>query len=107
MAVQLVDDTGFGPFDAGVLANSWRQQPMGPAYCTELTLDQMGPAPAAADRDKDVRVRDSMLERFATLGGAPTLEDVVEVNRAAHRRHRSHRILGGAHAPRGCCRCSR
>ncbi|WP_330246675.1 MULTISPECIES: NAD(P)-binding domain-containing protein [unclassified Streptomyces] len=78
VAMQLVDD-------AGVLADSWRQQPMGPAYCTELTLDEMGPALAAADRDKDSRVRDSMMERFATLGDAPTHEDVVEMNRAAHR----------------------
>ncbi|GAA1167407.1 NAD(P)-binding domain-containing protein [Streptomyces hebeiensis] len=85
VAMQLVDDTGFDPYDAGVLADSWRQQPMGPAYCTELTLEEMGPALAAADRDKDARVRDSMLERFAALSDAPTLEDVVEMNRAAHR----------------------
>ncbi|MGN9846728.1 NADPH-dependent F420 reductase [Nonomuraea sp. H19] len=85
VAMQLVDDTGFDPFDAGTLADSWRQQPMGPAYCTELTLEEMGPALAAADRDKDMRVRDSMMERFAALGDAPTLDDVVEMNRAAHR----------------------
>ncbi len=85
VAMQLVDDTGFDPFDAGVLADSWRQQPMSPAYCTELTLEEMGLALAAADRDKDVRVRDSMMERFAALGDAPSLEDVVEMNRAAHR----------------------
>lgn len=84
-AMQLVDDTGFDPFDAGPLADSWRQQPMGPAYCTELTWEQMGPALAAADRDQDVRVRDSLMERFATLGDAPTRQDVVEMNRAAHR----------------------
>ncbi|MEU6789346.1 NAD(P)-binding domain-containing protein [Nonomuraea angiospora] len=85
VAMQLVDDTGFDPFDAGVLADSWRQQPMGPAYCTELTLQETGPALAAADRDKDTRVRDSMMERFAALGGSATHEDVVEMNRAAHR----------------------
>jgi 8-hydroxy-5-deazaflavin:NADPH oxidoreductase len=85
VAMQLVDDTGFDPYDAGVLADSWRQQPMGPAYCTELTLDELPAALAAADREKDARVRDSMLERFATLGEAPTREDVVEMNRAAHR----------------------
>ncbi|MGW3690746.1 NADPH-dependent F420 reductase [Streptomyces sp. NPDC005125] len=85
VAMQLVDDTGFDPFDAGVLAGSWRQQPMGPAYCTELTLDELGPALAAADRVKDARVRDSMMERFAALPPEPELEDVVEMNRAAHR----------------------
>ncbi|WP_257041536.1 hypothetical protein [Streptomyces sp. TLI_55] len=81
----LVDDTGFDPYDAGALADSWRQQPMGPAYCTELTLDELPAALAAADRVKDTAVRDSMGERFAALGADPTLEDVVEMNRAAHR----------------------
>lgn len=37
VAMSLVDDTGFDPYDAGTLADSWRQQPNGPAYCTELT----------------------------------------------------------------------
>ncbi|MEB8340226.1 NADPH-dependent F420 reductase [Streptomyces endophyticus] len=85
VAMSLVDDTGFDPYDAGALADSWRQQPMGPAYCTELTLDELPAALAAADRDKDAAVRDSMMERFATLGANPTVDDVVEMNRAAHR----------------------
>lgn len=50
VAMQLVDDTGFDPYDAGVLAGSWRQQPMSPTYCTELTLDELPAALAAADR---------------------------------------------------------
>ncbi|WP_086799476.1 NADPH-dependent F420 reductase [Streptomyces caniscabiei] len=85
VAMSLVDDTGFDPYDAGPLADSWRQQPMGPAYCTELTLDELPAALAAADRVKDAAVRDSMLERIAALPGDPTLDDVVEMNRAAHR----------------------
>lgn len=85
VAMRLVDDTGFDPYDAGVLADSWRQQPMGPAYCTELTLEELPAALAAADRVKDARVRDSMPERFAALPINPTVEDVVEMNRAAHR----------------------
>ncbi|MGX5213886.1 NADPH-dependent F420 reductase [Streptomyces violaceus] len=85
VAMQLVDDTGFDPYDAGTLADSWRQQPNSPAYCTELTLDELPAALAAADRVKDARIRDSVPERFAALGADPTLEDVVEMNRAAHR----------------------
>ncbi|MCX5529345.1 NAD(P)-binding domain-containing protein [Streptomyces sp. NBC_00006] len=85
VVMRLVDDTGFDPFDAGPLADSWRQQPMGPAYCTELTLDQLPEALAAADRVKDTQVRDSVMERFAALPADPTVEDVVEMNRAAHR----------------------
>jgi hypothetical protein len=41
--MQLVDDTGFEPIDAGVLAESWRQQPGTPAYCTELSQEDLGP----------------------------------------------------------------
>ncbi|MET9014938.1 NAD(P)-binding domain-containing protein [Streptomyces olivaceoviridis] len=85
VAMSLVDDTGFDPYDAGPLADSWRQQPMGPAYCTELTLDELPAALAAAHRVKDAAVRDSMLERFAALPANATLDDVVEMNRAAHR----------------------
>ncbi|GGU14537.1 NADPH-dependent F420 reductase [Streptomyces coeruleorubidus] len=85
VAMRLVDDTGFDPYDAGTLADSWRQQPNSPAYCTELTLDELPTALAAADRIKDARIRDSVPERFAALGANPTLEDVVEMNRAAHR----------------------
>ncbi|MFJ8792527.1 NADPH-dependent F420 reductase [Streptomyces sp. NPDC102462] len=85
VAMSLVDDTGFDPYDAGPLADSWRQQPMGPAYCTELTLDELPAALAAAERAKDTAVRDSMPERFAALPANPGLDDVVEMNRAAHR----------------------
>ncbi|MFD0035371.1 NADPH-dependent F420 reductase [Streptomyces sp. NPDC055059] len=85
VAMRLVDDTGFDPYDAGALADSWRQQPNSPAYCTELTLEELPAALAAADRVKDAAVRDSVPERFAALPGNPTVDDVVEMNRAAHR----------------------
>ncbi|MER5226313.1 hypothetical protein [Streptomyces flaveus] len=82
VAIRLVNDTGY---DAGMLADSWRQQPNSPAYCTELTLDELPAALAAADRVKDARIRDSVPERLAALPATATLEDVVEINRAAHR----------------------
>lgn len=73
------------PTTPKTLADSWRQQPNSPAYCTELTLDTLPAALAAADRAKDVRVRNSLPERFAALPANPTVDDVVEMNRAAHR----------------------
>ncbi|WP_405552579.1 hypothetical protein OHV08_02525 [Streptomyces canus] len=45
----------------------------------------MPAALAAADRTKDAAIRDSLPERFAALGANPTVDDVVEMNRAAHR----------------------
>ena len=47
---QLVEDTGFDAFDAGTLAESWRQQPGAPCYCTDLTREELPAALAAAER---------------------------------------------------------
>ena len=82
--MRLVDDTGFDPFDAGVLADSWRQQPGTPAYCTELTAVALESALAAADKDRAPRTRDRLMAHFATLTIWPPLDEVVAINRAAH-----------------------
>jgi predicted dinucleotide-binding enzyme len=57
-AMRLVEDTGFDAFDAGNLAESWRQQPGAPAYCTDLTRDQLAAALAAAERARLPKRRD-------------------------------------------------
>jgi 8-hydroxy-5-deazaflavin:NADPH oxidoreductase len=36
----LVDELGFDPFDAGTIAQSWRQQPGSPIYCRDITLSE-------------------------------------------------------------------
>ncbi|MGQ4389320.1 NADPH-dependent F420 reductase [Streptomyces sp. SAS_270] len=84
VAMRLVDDTGFDAHDAGVLADSWRQQPGTPAYCTELTLDELAPALAAADRAEAPRTRDRLMAHFTTLTSTPSLSEIVEMNRSAH-----------------------
>ncbi|MFE6164011.1 NADPH-dependent F420 reductase [Streptomyces sp. NPDC056486] len=84
VGMRLVDESGFDPFDAGVLADSWRQQPMTPAYCTELGFEDLGAALNAADRDAATGNRDRMMERFASLTSAPTLAETVELNRSLH-----------------------
>jgi predicted dinucleotide-binding enzyme len=81
--MQLVDDTGFDPFDAGVIAESWRQQPGTPAYCTELGLDDLAKALTAADKDKAPATRDRLMEHFGSLKEAPSLDETVAINRAA------------------------
>lgn len=82
--MQLVDDTGFDPFDAGVLAESWRQQPGTPAYCTELNSEELGQALAAAEKDKAPITRDRLIEHFGSLTEVPSLDETVAINRAAH-----------------------
>jgi 8-hydroxy-5-deazaflavin:NADPH oxidoreductase len=58
VAMALVEDTGFDALDAGTLADSWRQQPGAPSYCTDLTLEDLRTALAAAERDRLTSRRD-------------------------------------------------
>lgn len=58
VGMALVEDTGFDGFDAGALAQSWRQQPGAPAYCTDLTRDEMPAALAAAEAERLPKRRD-------------------------------------------------
>lgn len=58
IAMALVNDTGLDAFDAGSLADSWRQQPGAPVYCTDLTHGEIRAALDAAERDRLPRRRD-------------------------------------------------
>lgn len=86
VAMTLVEDTGLDAFDAGELADSWRQQPGAPAYCTDLSRDQMGPALAAAERARLPKRRDLgvavMQERLGDGTTNPDAEWGVRLVRA-------------------------
>jgi predicted dinucleotide-binding enzyme len=58
IAIALVNDTGLNAFDAGALADSWRQQPGAPVYCTDLTSGDIRAALDAAERDRLPKRRD-------------------------------------------------
>ena len=62
LAMSLVEETGFDAFDAGLLEDSWRQQPGTPVYCTDHTKEQIADVLAAADITRSVRRRDLMVE---------------------------------------------
>jgi predicted dinucleotide-binding enzyme len=81
--MSLVEDTGFDAVDAGPLAESWRQQPITSAYCTELGADQLRAALAAADRARAPERREKMVQEFLALGDKLTAEDIVRLHRAA------------------------
>lgn len=80
----LVDQTGLEPYDAGSIAESWRQQPGNPAYCTDLTLDELPDALARADAERAPRRRDLVMavvaERLGS-GANPDAEWGVAVSR--------------------------
>lgn len=79
----LVEDTGFDAIDGGSLAESWRQQPGAPGYCTELTAAELRNALAAADRIRAPQVREEILKQHALRGYNITHEEMVRLNRSA------------------------
>jgi predicted dinucleotide-binding enzyme len=85
-AMTLVDDTGFEPYDAGTLAESWRQQPGTPCYCTDLTLAEMPDALAAAEASRSPKRRDlavaAIMERVGGGTTNPDADYLVRLNRA-------------------------
>jgi hypothetical protein len=87
VAMALVEDTGLDAVDAGTLADSWRQQPGAPCYCTDLTREEMPAALAAADRAHLPKRRDlsfaAVMERIEGSGATnPDAEYGVRLNRA-------------------------
>ncbi|MGY4831023.1 NADPH-dependent F420 reductase [Sphaerotilaceae bacterium SBD11-9] len=79
----LVEDTGFDAIDGGSLAESWRQQPITRAYCSELPADELRAALAAADRQRAPALREEMVKAFMALGERITPEDIVRLHRVA------------------------
>ncbi len=50
--LDLIDQLGFDPIDAGTLEDSWRQQPGTPCYCADLDAPHLKEALAAAEQDR-------------------------------------------------------
>jgi predicted dinucleotide-binding enzyme len=88
VGMALVEDTGFDAFDAGTLAESWRQQPGAPCYCTDLTREEMLAAHAAAERARLPKRRDlavaAIMERVGDGTTNPDAEYAVRLNRALY-----------------------
>ncbi|MBF7025314.1 NAD(P)-binding domain-containing protein [Staphylococcus kloosii] len=78
----IINQLGFDYVDTGNLENSWRQQPGTPAYCTELTEEELKLALEQADKDKAPKRRDKILE-LAILNKDKTLshEERIDLNR--------------------------
>jgi 8-hydroxy-5-deazaflavin:NADPH oxidoreductase len=82
IVIGLVNESGFGGVDAGSLADSWRQQPGTPAYCTDLQADELRQALSAAERDSAPQKRDLALKKLGEAGSQLANEDVVKLNRS-------------------------
>ena len=88
VGMALVEDTGLDAFDAGTLAESWRQQPGAPGYCTDLTREEMAAALAAAERARLPKRRDlavaAIVERVGDGTRNPDAEYGVRLSRALY-----------------------
>lgn len=82
IAMDLVDQSGFDPVDAGSLEDSWRVQPYTPVYCcdwdAETTLAKLAEAVEGEARQKLSHIP-SLIEKN---GRFPSHSDWVRINRA-------------------------
>ena len=79
--MSVANDLGFDAVDGGSLSDSWRQQPGTPAYCTELTKEELAIALNKANKEQAPFLRDKVLEKLSASQGAVSIKDVVKVNR--------------------------
>lgn len=84
IVMDLVDLSGFDPFDAGPLAESWRQQPGTAAYCTDLTLAELPDALSRADRAAAPAIRDTFTRELLEGWESATAADRIEIIRRHH-----------------------
>lgn len=82
VVMDIVYELGFDAVDNGSLSDSWRQQPGTPAYCTELTKDELTKALGKANKEKAPLLRDKVIERIMEGNqGELSPKDVVNLNR--------------------------
>jgi len=62
-AIALADEIGFDGLDAGTLADSWRQQPGAPVYCTHVPIGEARAALAQARAEEIAVKRQEALAR--------------------------------------------
>ena len=84
VVMELVDQIGFDPVNAGSLADSWRQQPSTPAYCCDYDAETMQQKLTAAVPGVAPTIRNKMMELFAKLGENPNHADIIAANRATN-----------------------
>lgn len=79
--IDVVNELGFDAVDGGSLSDSWREQPGTPAYCTELTKEELIEALKKANKEKAPIQRDKVMEKFSA---GMTHDDIVRINRETY-----------------------
>ena len=82
----LVEETGLDAVYSGNLAESWRQQPGAPCYCTDLSREELPKALASAERDRLPKRRElaieAIMERVGDSTTNPDSDYAVRLTRA-------------------------
>ncbi len=79
--MNVVNQLGFDTVDSGSLSDSWRQQPGTPAYCTELTKEELTKALEKANKEKAPFLRDKVIEKLSASNFPLANKDIVNMNR--------------------------
>ncbi|MCZ0874915.1 NADPH-dependent F420 reductase [Peribacillus sp. AS_2] len=79
--MDVVNQLGFDTVDSGSLSDSWRQQPGTPAYCTELTKEELTKALEKANKEKAPFLRDKVIEKLSASSFPLANKDIVNMNR--------------------------
>jgi predicted dinucleotide-binding enzyme len=83
----LINDAGFDAVDSGNLSESWRHQPGTPAYCTELTAEELKQALFDGVKEEAPSLRDKTIADLSSLPSYPSHPDVVEYNRGLFKKN--------------------
>ncbi len=86
VAIELVETLGFDTVDGGTLAESWRQEPGTPAYCTELNSAELKHALAEAQKGKAPAARDFVMDKLQNfqIDPMPPHDEIIALNRSAY-----------------------
>ncbi|GLX68891.1 NADPH-dependent F420 reductase [Paenibacillus glycanilyticus] len=82
IVMNIANELGFDTIDSGSLLDSWRQQPGTPAYCTELTKEELTKSLQKANKEKAPFLRDKVIEKLSVAPvGYFSNKDIVNLNR--------------------------
>lgn len=82
IVMDVVNETGFDPVDAGSLDESWRQQPGTPAYCCDYDAATMRKALAAALKGEAPKKLERLIDLYRQRGSNMAHADMIAMNRS-------------------------
>ncbi len=82
LLTELLDQMGFDGLDAGSLQESWRQEPGTPAYCTDLDLNTLSAALAAANHAEAKAKALKAVDKVFPIFGTASTRELVRVTRS-------------------------